>query len=174
MRKNILFIVLMSAMIYVLSPTYYASSEMPRDNTPCKSVNMKTVTVPEDFSITYITGPLHAGWGRKTVLTVTANGEVTQKEFSGSRGLPPKEKITKYFIKKEQIKKIYAQVIACDFFSLDKKYWNQHIRDGGSQYLEVISDGKTHDVTTYYYNVKRFSSIVHVFEQEIKHDDSGK
>ncbi len=135
--------------------------EWPCDSAPCGKADPQSVSVPPDFEITYAAGPLHADWGGGVSITVQANGRVTEKEQArpASRGVRPDEKITTYRLTQNEVKRIYAQVVACRFFELKDRYWNEKIRDGGSHSLRVTAGGKSRAVTTYYYIVERFNRI---------------
>ena len=137
------------------------------DSTPCGEPRPEGVRVPPDFQITYASGPLHAGWGGGVNITVKANGRVEERQQmrSAQRGMRPGEKVTTYTISQEEVRRIYAQVLSCRFFDLKDQYWNQKVRDGGSQSLRVTAGGKTKAVTTYYYRVERFNSIAALFQE---------
>jgi len=135
----------------------------PSDMTPCTEVDTKGISVPPDFTIGYHSGPSHAHWpGRRVHVTVDASGVV--KYFvgsaSGTKGKPPEIPLKQRKISKDQVKRIYAQVIACGFFELNRGYSNPRIRDGGYRTLSVTADGKTHNVGVHHFHVHRFSSIV--------------
>jgi len=135
--------------------------EWPCESAPCGKADPQSVSVPPDFEITYASGPLHADWGGGVAITVQANGKVTEKEQArpAQRGARPEEKITTYAITKDEVKRLYAQVVGCRFSELKDRYWNERIRDGGSQSLRVTAGGKSRAVTTYYYVVERFNRI---------------
>jgi hypothetical protein len=139
------------------------------DATPCVGVDMKAVSVPSDFSITYFSGPSHRNWpGRRTQVTVNADGVV--KYFVGNaprtKGAPPELPLKQRKISKERVKRIFARVVACGFFDLKRNYRNPRIRDGGYRHLSVTADGKTNSVNVSYYSVTRFSSIVAALGRE--------
>jgi hypothetical protein len=142
----------------------------PCDRSPCERVDASAVRVPDDFEVTYVTGPLHANWGGQFVLYLRADGRVTERE--GVR--PPRpgkaadEKVTEYTVSADSVRQIYAAILACHFFDLDTRYWNQKVMDGGSQYLKVVAGGRTHAVTTYYYIVNRFSRVVSLLDELCK------
>jgi hypothetical protein len=137
------------------------NSDWPCDSAPCGKADPQSVSVPPDFEITYASGPLHADWGGGVNVTVQANGRVTEKEQTqpARRGVRPDEKVTTYTITKDEVKRLYAQVVACRFFELKDRYWNEKIRDGGSQSLRVTAGGKSRTVTTYYYTVEQFNRV---------------
>lgn len=139
--------------------------DWPCDSAPCGKADPKGVSVPPDFEINYASGPLHADWGGGVSVTVLANGRVTEKEQNqpARRGVRPDEKVTTYTITKDEVKRLYAQVVACRFFELKDRYWNERIRDGGSQSLRVTAGGKSRAVTTYYYTVERFNRVADLF-----------
>jgi len=135
--------------------------EWPCDSAPCIKVDPESVSVPSDFEITYTSGPLHAEWGGGVTITAKANGTVTEREQGrpSSRGMRPEEKVTTYRLSQKEVSQLYAQVVACRFFELKDRYWNQRIMDGGSRSLKVVAGGRTHNVTTYYYIVNRFNRL---------------
>jgi hypothetical protein len=139
--------------------------EFPCDSTPCGRENSESVMVPPDFEITYTSGPLHADWGGGLTITAGANGRVTEKRQGRPerRGMRPDEKVNTYTISQNDVKRLYALVVACHFFDLKDRYWNQKIMDGGSSSLRVTFGGKTQAVTTYYYTVVRFNRIADLF-----------
>ena len=141
--------------------------EFPCDSTPCGSENPESVRVPPDFEITYRSGPLHADWGGGLTLTAGADGRVTEKREGRPerRGMRPDEKVTTYRVSQNDVKRLYARIVACRFFELKDRYWNPEIRDGGSSTLRVTAGGKTHAVTTYYSIVVRFNRVVDLFQE---------
>jgi hypothetical protein len=146
-----------------------ARSAIPSDMTPCTEVDMKAISVPPDFAITYRDGPRHGNWpGRRTHINVDANGVVNyfkgsvSGKTSGSAELPLKQRR----ISKEKVKRIYARVVACGFFDLNRNYSNPHIRDGGFRSLSVTADGRGHSVSVSHSSVKRFSSIADTLGKE--------
>ena len=50
--------------------------------------------------------------------------------------------------------------LACQFFDLDKSYWNKRVMDGSISSMDVTAGGKMHRVIVHHYAVTRFSSIV--------------
>ncbi len=144
-----------------------SNDKRPHDEVLCGLVDLGEASVPADFVISYVTGPLHAEWGGKRVLKVYANGDVVvTKGRRKDRLSPPVEETLHQQIPLAGVQKIYTHVTACGFFDLEKQYWNRDVRDGGSEYLEVTANGKTHSVRVYYYRVERFRSIVSVLEEE--------
>jgi hypothetical protein len=139
------------------------------DMTPCAQVDIKAISVPSDFSIDYFEGPSHSNWpGRRTQVTVGSDGVV--KYFVGNvpltRGTPSELPLKQRKISKEKVKRIYARVVACGFFELNKSYFNPSIRDGGYHHLSVTANGKAHSVNVAYSSVRRFSSIVETLGRE--------
>jgi hypothetical protein len=137
------------------------SPDWPCDSAPCGKADPQSLSVPPDFEIAYASGPLHADWGGGVTITVQAYGRVTEKEQTqpARRGAHPDEKVTTYVITQDEVKRLYAQVVACRFFELKDRYWNERVRDGGSQSLRVTAGGKSRAVTAYYYTVERFNRI---------------
>jgi tetratricopeptide (TPR) repeat protein len=151
-----------------LSQGKYAS-DMVYNLTPCGLLETGQVNVPEDFVITYVTGPLHAEQGGKNISKVLANGDVvvTKEQRKKQVANPERETVYKQ-IPAAGVKKIYSYVTACAFSDLKKQYWNVDVRDGISDYLEVTAGGHTNSVTVFYYHVERFDAILTILEDEIK------
>ncbi|MFC2164282.1 ankyrin repeat domain-containing protein [Acidobacteriota bacterium] len=141
----------------------------PHDDTPCKNVDPCQVEVPDDFYIVYVEGPTHAEWGPHTIVEVSANGQYATKERRYS--MEDQKETTKIKsegrMSAEAVKRIYAKVIGCGFFDMEKGYWNPDVRDGKREVIRVIADGKNHSVVVYYYEVKRFNSLRSALESEI-------
>ncbi|MBP1730263.1 MAG: hypothetical protein H6Q55_692 [Deltaproteobacteria bacterium] len=145
--------------------------ETPRDDRFCGPVD-ENATVPADFAITYSSGPTHAEWGSRRVNTMFANGNVVTEEIAPPRGgRPPAPQEQKPPVMKrvpqDAVKRVYARVIACEFFDLKQNYWNQNVRDGGVSNLTVTANAKTHRVTVYYYDVPRYESILSSMREEM-------
>ncbi len=137
----------------------------PCDSTPCGRADPGSVSLPPDFEMAWLSGPLHADWGGRLTITVQADGSVTEREQAqpAARGKGPEETITRYRLSQSQVRQLYAQVVACRFFELEKRYWNRSIMDGESSSLSVVAGGRTHEVTTYYYIVSRFNGLAGLF-----------
>jgi len=156
------------ALLDSLSQGKYASDRV-YNITPCGLLETGQVTVPEDFVITYVTGPLLAEQGGKSISKVLANGNVAvTREQHKKRVTNPEGETVYKQIPAAGVKKIYSYITACGFSDLKKQYWNRDVRDGISEYLEVTAGGHTHSVTVYYYHVERFDAILTVLEDEIK------
>ncbi|HWR57424.1 MAG TPA: DUF6438 domain-containing protein [Thermodesulfovibrionales bacterium] len=141
----------------------------PHDDTPCGLLDIGQVTVPEDFVISTVSGPVHAEWGGKTIEKVFANGNViVSREKRTSRFAPPELEDTKGRISPDAVRMIYAYVTACDFFGLNKDYRNPKVMDGGYRFLEVTANGRKHSVSVYYFVVERFNEIESILREEIR------
>jgi hypothetical protein len=134
----------------------------PQDTTHCRKVAPDHVSVPNDFSLAFRSGPTHADWGTTTITTVNASGLATLKEVrrAKGRGGPREEKTKERQLSTQAIQRVYASVVACGFFELDKSYWNRRVMDGSVSSLQVTAGGKTHNVVVHHYPVDRFRSIV--------------
>ena len=146
----------------------YASDKV-YNITPCGLLETGQITVPEDFVITHVTGPVNAEQGGKSISKVLANGNVAVTREQHKKRIATPEEATEYKqIPVSSVKKIYSYVAACGFSDLKKEYWNRDFRDGVSEYLEVTTGGHNHSVTVYYYHVERFDAILTVLEDEMK------
>jgi hypothetical protein len=96
--------------------------EWPCDSSPCDQADPGSVSVPSDFEMVYVSGPLHAEWGGRVTITVQADGSVTDREQGrpAGRGIRPLEKVTRYRLSENQILQLHARVVACRFFELEK------------------------------------------------------
>ena len=147
-------------------------AQMPRDERFCGPVDLN-VTVPVDFVITFTSGPTHAEWGSRQVKTILAKGQAVSEEIQpprGGREPSPQEQKPPALkrISQDAIKRVYAQVVACEFFDLKENYWNQQMRDGGVSSLTVTANARTRRVTVYYYDVPRYDSIVSTMREEME------
>lgn len=141
-------------------------AQWPHDASPCNQVDQGVATVPDDFSITFGSGPLHAEWGGAYSVTVNARGEVTAERDRPGRKRPgDKGEIERYTIPAEKVKSLYATVLACRFFDLKESYWNPNVRDGDRSFISATARGKTHRVMVYFWKVDRFDTIAGVLEK---------
>lgn len=133
-----------------------------QDTTSCRKIAPGRISVPDDFSLTFRSGPTHASWGGSQSTTVYASGRatITVVQRSKGRGGPREEKSTERQLSKQAIQRVYASVLACDFFELNASYWNKRILDGSTSSLAVTAGGKKHQVIVHHYAVERFRSIV--------------
>lgn len=143
------------------------TSMFKRDDIPCGQADQDGEEVPANFSITSGGGPAHAAWGAANATTVNARGEVNQREDvrPGQTGAVT---ATARTITREAVKRIYAQVVACGFFELEPTYRDPQVMDGGSNYVSVTANGKTHSVAMVNFDVDRVWSIVRVLGEEIE------
>jgi hypothetical protein len=162
---------LLSAGILALltaSPWAQAQTE-GRDTTPCRKVAPGPVAVPDDFSIVYRSGPTHADWGTTWTTSVNAAGLATIKQVRPIRGRggPREEKSQQKQLSKEAVERLYATVVACDFFALNTSYWNRRVMDGSSSSLEVSAGGKKHNVVEHHFAVARLYAIVKALNETV-------
>ena len=101
--------------------------------TPCGMIETGQVTVPEDFVITYVTGPLHAEKGGKSISLrslQTAMSLLPESSTKSDLATPEEETVYKK-IPAAGVKKIYSYVTACGFSDLKKEYWNERRQGRG-------------------------------------------
>lgn len=150
--------------------SWAAGPPWPVDNSRCGKVDANSITVPEDFRITYKEGPQGLPFGRETTLRVLATGDFVIEQIA-LRGRVPKKEDVKVLVKNRislgRVKRIYARVVACDFFSLEQYYDNRNIRDGKQEFIHVTADGKSHYVGVHYFLVHRFSAIRSTIFREV-------
>jgi hypothetical protein len=142
------------------------TSTFKTDYIPCGQADLEGEEVPSDFSMTSGGGPSHAEWGLARALSLNAKGEVVRRT-SGGRDLAAPTDVPAGIIARDAVRRIYAQVIACGFFELEKEYWDRSVMDGGSSYLTVTAGGRTHTVTLVNHGFERVGAIVGVLEAEI-------
>jgi hypothetical protein len=142
----------------------------PQDTTPCRKIAPERLSVPDDFSLSYRSGPTHASWGNSRITTVYASGRATITEVQRSKGRSGarEEKTTERQLSKQAIGRLHASVVACGFFELDKSYWNRKVMDGSTSSLEVTAGGKKHQVVVHHYSVERFRTIVSALNEVLE------
>lgn len=155
---------LLSASIVLFSAANPWAQPQPesRDSTPCRKIAPGPMAVPDDFAIVYRSGPTHADWGTTSIKSVNAARLATIKQVrpKKGRGGPREETSKEKHISKETVERLYATVVACDFFALNASYWNRRVMDGWSSSLAVTAGGKTHNVVEHHFSVARLSAIV--------------
>ncbi|MCB9997388.1 MAG: hypothetical protein H6871_08875 [Methylobacteriaceae bacterium] len=142
---------------------------MPSDNTLCADADVKAISAPSDFSISYSEGPRHADRpGRRVWIAVDANGAVEYfiGDTAGRKGTHTTLPSQRRRIASVAVGRMYARALSCGFFDLKPYYANPRVRDGGYRRLAVTADGKTHSVVVSYSRVRRFSSIVETLRRE--------
>jgi hypothetical protein len=162
-RRNEAFVCPRDIVVLGDCPKGFGAPPPSSDSTPCGVIDAGAVTMPGDFEIIYAAGPAHADRGGRTTLSVTAKGNVTEKESAPIRNAPggsPAEGVKTYWIAPERVKLVYAAVLACRFFDLEKVYAAQGVADGGSQFLRVRAGGREHTVSVRNTYFERFSRIV--------------
>jgi hypothetical protein len=142
----------------------------PQDTTPCRKIAPERLSVPDDFSLSFRSGPTHADWGTTTITTVNASGRATITEVRRAKGRsgPREEKTTERQLSKQAIQRVYASVVACGFFELDKSYWNRKVMDGSTSSLQITAGGKKHQVVVHHYTVERFRTIVSALNEALE------
>jgi len=135
------------------------SPTLSSGNAPCAEIDITELTVPPDFLIFYKDGDSHGNRpGPRTHIEVHANGIF--KYFTGSwRGGSVQLPLEQREISQENVKRIYAKVIGCDFFDLNEYYSNPRIMGGFSTYMSVTASGKSHGVSVSNTSEKRFDSV---------------
>jgi hypothetical protein len=163
---------LLSASIAILLATnaFAQRPAQPQDTTPCAKIAPARIAVPDDFSLTFRSGPTHASWGPSRTTTVFASGRVTIKEVQRSKGRAAlrEETTTERQLAKNAVRRLYAGVVACGFFELDKSYWNKRVMDGSTSSLEATASGKKHQVIVHHYTVERFRTIVAALNEALE------
>jgi len=146
-----------------------AAQPVLSDMTPCREI-AKPTAVPDDFSLTYRSGPTHTDWGTTTITIVRASGlaTITEQRRAKKPGGPREQIVHDRKIAKTAVQHLYATVQACDFFALEASYWNRRVMDGSSSSLQVTAGGKSHMVAVHHYGVKRFSTIVSELNAALK------
>jgi hypothetical protein len=138
-----------------------------RDTTPCDKIAPERAAVPPDFSITSRSGSAQAYRGTSTVTTLNASGQVTIKTVRRI-GARKEETVRSRQVSQQAVQNIYANVVACHFFALEKSYWNRNVRDGWVSGMDVSAGGKTHSVSLYHYPVGRIQSIVSALNEALE------
>ena len=140
--------------------------ENPLDPAICDVVDTSAVFPPGDFVLTLTFNPPKSSPGGRRVTQIFASGEVIERTlvfdpaYDGTLGEREKQDLSGAYVSREVVRRLYATVVACRFFSLEMEYINRDVKDGWSQTLEVTAGGRTHTSTVYHYDVPRISSIV--------------
>lgn len=153
--------VLSVSIAILFAPSAFAQPTSMQDATPCRKVAAERIAVPDDFTLTYRAGPVHASWGGSSITIVNASGLVAIKEIQRSKGRrgPRQERTSEKQISKQAVRRLYATVQACGFFDLDKSYWNKRVMDGSVSSMEITAGGKKHQVIVHHFAVERFRTI---------------
>ncbi len=149
-----------------------AGQSWPTDTTPCRPDDAKGVKVPEDFTVTYRQGPYGLPVGRETSLTVRASGafvieRVTLQPALDLQRPGDKEVLVANWISADRLRRIYARLVACDFFRLQRRYDNHDIFDGRQELIAATAGGRSHSVGVHYVLVHRFSAIRSALFREV-------
>lgn len=141
------------------------------DTTPCEPPDLVKIKVPKDFRIVYRRQPLDIERSSAEI-TVDAGGNFTEvhNHFYPGKG-PEKRTVAKRRLTPGSVKKIYAQVLACGFFSLNETYSIgsvHHHSESHWESLDVTANGKKHHVYTTLYPVERFDTIVSVLTSVVQ------
>lgn len=109
---------------------------------------LSQVQVPEDFFISYSSGPAHADWGGVVEVTVKADGNylVTRQKMRSAGG--EKDTVAEGQLTPARMKMIYTQAMSCGLFRLKKQYSNPGITDGTVENLLITADGSSHSVSS--------------------------
>ena len=164
MKKRELTLAL-AILLFTAAPVFPAPSF---ENTPCSERSIREIKVPEDFRIVYESGDSHAGRpGRRTHIEIGANG--TLKYFDGfTKGGHPRLQLQQRRISPENVARIYAKVLDCEFFRLKEHYNNPRVFGGWSSYIFVSASGKNHSVAMSNISARRFDAI-----RKILHEETG-
>ena len=64
----------------------------PHDTTPCRKIALERLSVPDDFSLSFRSGPTHAAWGTTTITTVYASGAPPSRRCNARKNEPARAK----------------------------------------------------------------------------------
>jgi hypothetical protein len=126
--------------------------------TPCQRVVTAGLNVPADFVVSVNHGPRRASRGNHFHAEIHASGKVLIEEERRSEGKLVKITSNRT-ISEQSVRKIYATVIACKFFTLKENYSRPRLRGGSSTNISVTANGKQHSVTISRYTVTRFQTL---------------
>ena len=151
----------LSAGIIILLTTAALAQAQVRveDTTPCSKVLPERVKVPDDFSLVFRSGPVQAFRGISTITKLNASGQASIETIRRS-GAKKEQAVKERQVSQQAVRRVYVTVLACQFFDLDKSYWNNRVMDGSVSSMDVTAGGKMHRVIVHHYAVTRFSSIV--------------
>lgn len=121
------------------------------------------IHAPADFAV--------AVDGATKRLQIAPSGEATSwiGRFQGPlRHSPMKYQVEHHRILSPRARDhLYAQVLACRFFDLDRNHTNRNVLDGWGMSVTVTAAGRSHTVGTYMVSLRRLDTIVAAARTEI-------
>lgn len=143
------------------------ASALPRigeDHRPCDGPSAAQAgEAPGDFELVLVEGGGPGGFGRST-LTIDATGVAVVRK-GRLRPMPqggpadPNAGETRRRLSRSAVNHIWARVVACRFFELDRSYVTRGIVDGWGMTVTVRAGGRSHSVNTHMYRVDRLHDI---------------
>ena len=126
----------------------------------CRKVDAGRVKVPADFEIFVGSSPGHAWRSSGWQIRVFASGKVEtttkRRDSEGKRETVKNESQ----VSEAGVRKIYATVLACNFFALYESYRKPGVRSGNARYVGVIAGGRTQTTNVVFLDVERFDTIM--------------
>lgn len=123
-------------------------------------------SVPEDFALRYVAGPVHADWGDELDITLAADDKggfaLLRTASEPRRGSRPGWKRTSepVPVPRDKVLAIYQEVVRQRFFELNDTYRSPTAMDGNTMSLEVTANGKTKQVRVTNTEVPQVSAIL--------------
>jgi hypothetical protein len=130
---------------------YQAEKELPAHGKITEELVTRIlshVKVPEDFFISYSSGPAHRDWGGVIEVSVKANGNYLVTRQKGLRADGTRETLAEGQLTPARMKMMYTQAMSCGIFRLKKHYSNPRIIDGTVKCLRITAHGKSHSVSS--------------------------
>lgn len=155
-RPQVLLIALLT--LACQNPAIAIDGQSDRDNrSACRKINEARVKVPSDFAIFIASTASHTS--RNNQIEIRASGRVektsTRRNKTGGRETVTSE----HQVSEAVVRKIYAMVLACNYFSLYKSYRKRGVRSGYVRALGVTAAGRSQTTSVMYLSVKRFDTI---------------
>ncbi len=110
--------------------------------------------LPADFELEYGSGAMHAEWGQYR-LEMDSEGNAV---FEKTAGIDQSKKY-EFVASEAERKKIYDAAVVNGFFSLNDKYEDPTIMDGGWSEINIRANGETKTVTVYNSPQPQFEAV---------------
>jgi hypothetical protein len=155
----------------ILAATIQAQAQVdPVDpvDRPCDPINMKNVSVPHDFLIVKHSGPRHVSHGAHNSIAIDATGKITETEFlKRPRKITMLGKKVVKHVSRNDVKILYATVIACDFVKMSEENRSYNFHTSTKIYYTVTAGGRTHTVNEFHSDLIRWNTIDSAFDEVI-------
>ncbi|MEE8167932.1 MAG: hypothetical protein V3T58_03555 [Candidatus Hydrothermarchaeales archaeon] len=114
--------------------------------------------IPDDFEVVYSSQALYVPWGGFSY-HIYRDGFVIYHSDYGHLTKDFREDLATFVLTGEELFSIYRSILDNDFFGLDEYYTDPTVVDGGTTFLNVTADNKTHQVWVQNADVPSFNAV---------------